>query len=68
LPWEKLVLAVLLPIPMVARNLGDAWHVPVAPLATLCLLAVIARRAACEMLAQRPGRRTAEVAAAQFGA
>lgn len=45
LPWELTVLASLFVAPMMARGLGDAWHVPAAPLATLALLAMVAARA-----------------------
>ncbi|MBV9861712.1 MAG: DUF2029 domain-containing protein [Alphaproteobacteria bacterium] len=43
-PWEKTVLAALFLVPMGARGLGDAWHVPAASIAVLALLALVIAR------------------------
>jgi hypothetical protein len=43
-PWEKTALAALFPVPLMARALGDAWHVPAASVAALGLLSLVAIR------------------------
>jgi hypothetical protein len=45
LPWEKATLAAVFVMPLLSRNIGAAWHVPLAQLALLALLALIVRRA-----------------------
>jgi len=42
--WEKAVLAVLFLLSSNPRGIAEAWHIPVAPLVALTLVAVIARR------------------------
>lgn len=48
LPWEKITLAAAFIVPLLSRNFGTATHVPLAQLALIALLALIARRALCE--------------------
>lgn len=48
LPWEKITLAAVFIVPLLSRNFGTATHVPLAQLALIALLAIIARRAWCE--------------------
>jgi Glycosyltransferase family 87 len=43
--WEKTGLAALFMVPLLARGIGDAWHVPAAPSAALALLALAIARA-----------------------
>jgi alpha-1,2-mannosyltransferase len=45
LPWEKSLLALMWLLPLFARSLAGHALIPIAPLATLLLLADIARRA-----------------------
>jgi alpha-1,2-mannosyltransferase len=45
LPWEKVTLAAIFIAPLLSRNFGTATHVPLAQLALIALLALIARRA-----------------------
>jgi hypothetical protein len=45
LPWEKLILAAAFIVPLVSRNFGTATHIPLAQIALIGLLALIARRA-----------------------
>jgi alpha-1,2-mannosyltransferase len=40
LPWEKLVLFFCFLVPLVSRHLGQATHIPIAPLAPAALLAL----------------------------
>lgn len=49
LPWEKATLAGLFIIPLVARNLGTAWHMPLGSLVPLLLLALVLARARHEL-------------------
>ena len=48
LPWEKVTLAAIFVAPLLSRDFGTATHVPLAQLALIALLALIARRAWCE--------------------
>ena len=48
LPWEKVTLAAVFIVPLLSRNFGTATHVPLAQIALIALLALIARRALCE--------------------
>jgi hypothetical protein len=48
LAWEKVTLAAIFVVPLLSRNFGTATHVPLAQLALIALLALIARRAWCE--------------------
>jgi len=48
LPWEKVTLAAIFVVPLLSRDFGTATHVPLAQLALIALLALIARRALCE--------------------
>ncbi|HZT88126.1 MAG TPA: glycosyltransferase family 87 protein [Stellaceae bacterium] len=59
LPWEKSSLAALFVMPIMARGVGDAWHVPIAALTALGLLALAAGR-----LWRRAGRLSAATPAA----
>jgi hypothetical protein len=43
--WEKAVLAVLFVLPLNARGIAEAWHLPVAPFVALTLLALAATHA-----------------------
>jgi hypothetical protein len=45
LPWEKVAMAAIFVAPLLSRNLGTATHVPLAQLALIALMALIARRA-----------------------
>jgi len=45
LPWEKVTLAAVFIAPLLSRNFGTATHVPLAQLALIALLGLIARRA-----------------------
>jgi Glycosyltransferase family 87 len=49
LAWEKTALAVLFVVPLFARNLGAGWHLPLAPLAAVTLVALAALCAWREM-------------------
>ena len=40
LPWEKLVMLFCFLVPLVSRHLGQATHIPIAPLAPAALLAL----------------------------
>jgi hypothetical protein len=47
IPWEKTTLAIVFVVPLLTRGFGTAWHLPLAaltPLAVVALCAVIARR------------------------
>jgi Glycosyltransferase family 87 len=48
LPWEKVTLAAIFVVPLLSRDFGTATHVPLAQLALIALLVLIARRALCE--------------------
>jgi hypothetical protein len=52
LPWEKITLAGLFIVPLVARNIGVAWHLPLGPLVPLLLLALVLARARHELSPQ----------------
>jgi hypothetical protein len=52
LAWEKVTLAAVFIVPLLSRNVGTATHLPLAQLALIALLALIARRALHEI---RPG-------------
>ncbi len=41
-PWAKTVLAGIYMTPLLSRNIATAWHVPMAPVAALTLLALAA--------------------------
>jgi hypothetical protein len=43
--WEKALLAVLFVLPFNARGIAEAWHLPIAPLVPLTLLALAAVQA-----------------------
>lgn len=45
LAWEKATLAGLFIVPLIARNVGAAWHVPLGPLVPLAVLALVYARA-----------------------
>jgi hypothetical protein len=45
LAWEKVTLATIFIVPLLSRNVGTATHVPLAQLALIALLGLIARRA-----------------------
>jgi len=49
--WEKAVLAVLFVLPLNARGIAEAWHLPVAPLIALALLALAATHTFREVVA-----------------
>ncbi len=53
LPWERLVIAVLFLLPLFARDLGSAYHIPFGSLAGIALFALVARRARAEMAERR---------------
>jgi cyanate permease len=63
LAGEAAVLAALFVVPLVARNIADAWHVPMASIACLGLLALAAWRARREIMARHDGRRFVEAPA-----
>ncbi len=44
LPWEKAGLALVFAVPLLTLGIGQGWHVPVGPLASLLLLAMIVAR------------------------
>jgi len=44
-PWEKSGLALVFAVPLLTLGLGQGWHVPVGPFASLLLLAMILARA-----------------------
>lgn len=52
LPWEKATLAGLFIVPLLARDLGNAWHLPLGPVAVVALLALVLGRAQHEMAQQ----------------
>eukprot|EP01042_Synura_sphagnicola_P023020 gene23020-29346_t len=43
-PWEKLVLVLVFLLPLFSRKLAQLYHLPIAPLILLALLAVIMSR------------------------
>lgn len=43
-PWEKAGLALVFAVPLLTLGLGQGWHVPVGPIASLVLLAMIVAR------------------------
>jgi hypothetical protein len=49
LPWEKTTLAAVFVVPLLSRNFGTATHLPLAQIALIALLALIMRRAWCEI-------------------
>lgn len=49
LPWQKLAFLVLFPVPLVARNVAWASHVPLGPLASIACLALALQAALHEM-------------------
>jgi hypothetical protein len=52
LPWEKITLTGLFIVPLLARNIGAAWHVPLGSLTPLLLLALVLARARQELSPQ----------------
>jgi alpha-1,2-mannosyltransferase len=44
LPWEKAALALVFVVPLLSLGIGQGWHVPVGPLASLLLLAMTLAR------------------------
>jgi len=44
LPWEKTALALVFVLPLLTLGIGQGWHVPVGPLASLLLLAMTLAR------------------------
>lgn len=54
LPWEKLLLAAVFITPMLARGVGNAFHVPIATAAGFALLGLCAVRAYREYRLARP--------------
>ncbi len=56
-PWEKTAMFVLFPVPLLARDAGMWWHVPIGPLASLAALALAVAAARWETLQQRGGVR-----------
>jgi hypothetical protein len=44
LPWEKTALALVFVVPLLTLGIGQGWHVPVGPLASLLLLAMTLAR------------------------
>ncbi len=53
-PWEKAGLALVFVIPLLTLGLGQGWHVPVGPLASLALLAMILARSCREAAGKNP--------------
>ncbi|HUE18516.1 MAG TPA: hypothetical protein VMQ63_01995, partial [Stellaceae bacterium] len=51
LPWEKTSIVLIFIVPLLTLGLGQSWHVPVAPLAAILLLANALRRAQREVAA-----------------
>jgi alpha-1,2-mannosyltransferase len=49
LAWEKATLAGLFIVPLIARNLGAAWHTPLGPVVPLAVLVLVYARARHEM-------------------
>jgi alpha-1,2-mannosyltransferase len=60
LPWEKTGLALVFVIPLLTLGLGQGWHVPVGPLASLLLLAMVLARAARETAGRKQALSPAE--------
>ena len=52
LPWQKLALAMLYLMPLVARHVAIRWHLPLGPLSTLALLALAVAAAWREQVAR----------------
>jgi len=52
LPWEKWVLAGVFAAPLLSRNVGLAWHVPLGSVAALALFLLVLARAWREIAAQ----------------
>jgi len=52
LPWEKAGLALVFVIPLLALGIGQGWHVPVGPLASLLLLAMVLARSYREAIGE----------------
>lgn len=52
LPWEKITLAAAFLTPLLSRNVGSAWHVPLAPMAVIALMILIGRRMRTELTAR----------------
>lgn len=50
LPWEKAGLAVLFVVPLLSRNVGAAWHVPLGSFAVIGLLAFVVAHMCHEMV------------------
>jgi alpha-1,2-mannosyltransferase len=65
LPWRKLLLAMLYLVPLVARNVATAWHLPLGPLAALALLALAATAARRE-IAEPSGPQSARRSLPEF--
>jgi hypothetical protein len=55
LPWEKTSIVLIFIVPLLTLGLGQSWHVPVAPLAAVLLLANALRRAQREVAAAPRG-------------
>lgn len=53
LPWEKLSLAALFVLPLLSRNIGAAWHIPMTAFFAAAMLILVARRVRHEMTANR---------------
>jgi hypothetical protein len=56
LPWEKLALLFCFLVPLVSRHLGQATHIPLAPLAPAALLALCLMRTLRPPPRYAPGR------------
>jgi hypothetical protein len=54
LPGEKMLLAALFLVPLVTRDVGRAWHLPLAAPGLLLLLVLVALRARRELVLQAP--------------
>lgn len=66
LPWEKTTLAASFVTPLLSRNIGQALHLPLGPLALIALLSLIVLRARQELL-RRYGAETPALRAAMTG-
>jgi hypothetical protein len=54
LPWEKASIVLIFIVPLLTLGLGQSWHLPVAPLAAILLLANALRRAQREAAVAPP--------------
>ncbi|HXP13267.1 MAG TPA: glycosyltransferase family 87 protein [Stellaceae bacterium] len=59
-PWEKAGLALVFAVPLLALGFGQGWHVPVGPLASLLLLAMVLARSCREAAGKNPALSRAE--------